>query len=345
MGDFSQGLTMSETYYIFRSGRLRRKHNTLYLESKADDGQIQKHPIPIENVRDLYLFGEIDLNTKLLVFLGQKEVVAHCFNHFGFYVGSFYPRERNVSGELVVRQVAAYLDAQKRLDLARRFIEGAIFHILHNLRYYQHRGKNLAEIIALIENLATEIGTVQDVPSLMGVEGRSRDAYYQAFSIIMDLPEPFTKRVRRPPNNPLNALISFGNTMLYTAALSELYVTQLNPTISYLHEPSTRRFSLALDLAEVFKPLIVDRLIFRLWNKHMITEKHFENIGKAQGVYLNEEGRKIWVREFEKMLTQTVQHRKLKRSVSYRRLLRLEAYKLVRHLLDMEPYRPLKAWW
>jgi CRISPR-associated protein, Cas1 family len=69
---------MAQTYYIFRSGRLRRKQNTLYLEQENDDGQVQRQPIPIENVRDLYLFGEIDLNTKLLSFLAQNEIVVHC---------------------------------------------------------------------------------------------------------------------------------------------------------------------------------------------------------------------------------------------------------------------------
>ncbi|WP_347244952.1 type I-B CRISPR-associated endonuclease Cas1b [Thermogutta sp.] len=336
---------MSETYYIFRNGRLRRKHNTLYLESPPNNGDTQKYPLPVENVRDIYLFGELDLNTKLLRFLGQRQITAHCFNYYGYYVGSFFPRKRNVSGDLLIRQVQAFLSSSRRLHLARQFVKGACYHLLHNLRYYQNRRKSLAEIISTIEALTDQIEMTPDIPSLMGLEGRARDAYYQAFTTIMNLPEPFEKRVRRPPNNPINALISFGNTMLYTAVLTELYVTQLDPTISYLHEPSTRRFSLALDLAEVFKPLIVDRLIFRLWNKRMITDKHFEPIGKAQGVYLNEEGRKIWVREFEKQLSETVQHRKLKRSVSYRRLLRLEAYKLVRHLLDIEPYESFKAWW
>jgi CRISPR-associated protein Cas1 len=127
--------------------------------------------------------------------------------------------------------------------------------------------------------------------------------------------------------------------------LSQLYITQLNPTISYLHEPSSRRFSLALDIAEVFKPLIVDRLIFRLWNKRMLQEEDFESIGEASGVILNERGRKVFVREFEELLATTVTHRQLRRSVSYRQLLRLEAYKLVRHLIGMEPYRALRAWW
>jgi CRISPR-associated protein Cas1 len=330
------------SYYLFRNGRLRRRQNTLYLEQEEEEG---RRPIPIEDVRELYLFGEIDLNTKLLNFLGQHGVVVHCFNYYGFYTGSFYPREGNVSGHLLLRQVEHYLDPTKRLYLARQFVKGSLFHLRRNLAYYQRRGRDLDTVLAAVERSLAEVEACRDIPSLMGVEGRARDAYYGAFNLIMYLEEPFQQRVRRPPDNLINALISFGNTLLYTATLAELYVTQLNPTISYLHEPSQRRFSLALDIAEVFRPLIVDRVIFRVVNRNMIGKDDLEPLGESAGVYLSEEGRKTFIRALEETLATTVYHRTLKRNVSYRQLLRLEAYKLVRHLIGMEEYQPLKAWW
>ncbi len=336
---------MAQSYYIFRSGRLRRKQNTLYLEQEDENGQVQRQPIPVENVRDLYLFGEIDLNTKLLVFLAQNEIVVHCFNYYGFYSGSFYPRETNVSGHLLVRQVEHYLDAEKRMTLAQAFIEGALFHIRRNLNYYRNRGKAVDEALKVTEEAMERLTSCQTIPELMSEEGRARNAYYAAFNEILDLEQPFEKRVRRPPDNMINALLSFGNTLIYTAALSELYVTQLNPTVSYLHEPFQRRFSLALDLAEIFKPLIADKVLFRVLNKGMIDESDFETLGKAKGIYLKEEARKKFVREMEETLQTTVEHRQLKRKVSYRQLIRLEAYKLIRHLVGMEPYKALRAWW
>lgn len=336
---------MAQSYYIFRSGRLRRKQNTLYLEQEGEDGQIQRHPIPIENVRDLYLFGEIDLNTKLLSFLAQNEVVVHCFNYYGFYVGSFYPRETNVSGYLLVQQVKHYLDPQERLTIAKEFVAGALFHIRRNLNYYHNRGRPVDEMLAVVETCMERLQGCPGIPELMREEGQARDAYYAAFNEILDLEQPFEKRVRRPPDNMVNALLSFGNSLLYAAALSEIYVTQLNPTVSYLHEPSQRRFSLALDLAEIFKPLVVDRLIFRLLNRNEIGEEDFESVGEAKGISMKESARKKFVRAFEETLQTTVQHRQLKRSVSYRQLLRLEAYKLIRHLIGMEPYKALRAWW
>ena len=337
---------MARTYYLFRSGRLRRKQNTLYLETTDQDGQLQRRPIPIEDVRDIYVFSELDLNSRLLTFLAQAGVTVHFFNYYGYYSGSFYPREANVSGHLLVEQVAHYRNARRRLRLARQFVYGALFHIRKNLKYYDNRGRNLRAAVEEVEQSMEHVKQSTDIATLMSIEGRSRDTYYAAFNEIMDLPEPFTKRVRRPPDNFLNALISFGNSLAYSAALSQIYVTQLNPTISYLHEPSERRFSLALDIAEVFKPLLVDRLIFRLINRRMLDpSKDGRAIAQAHGVYLSDEARKVVVREWEQLLQQTIRHRGLKRHVSYRQLIRIECYKLVRHLIGMAPYRVLKAWW
>lgn len=336
---------MPRTYYIFRSGRLRRKDNTIFLEQECDEGKIEKQAIPIEDVRDLYLFGETDLNTKLLNFLSGYGIVVHFFNYYGFYTGSFYPRETNVSGDLLVKQVQHYLDENARLFLAREFIESALYHINRNLIYYSNRGKSLQETIAAVNASIQRLADCGTIPELMREEGQARMVYYSAFNEILELDEPFEKRVRRPPDNMLNALISFINTLVYTTVLSEIYVTQLNPTISYLHEPSKQRFSLALDISEIFKPLIGDKIIFRLLNRRVIDKEDFEGIGEAPAVYLKENARKRVLKEFEETLQTTVNHRKLKRKVSYRQLIRLEAYKIIRHLLGIEKYKSLRAWW
>ena len=127
-----------------------------------------------------------------------------------------------------------------------------------------------------IEQESKLIKQASDIPTLMGVEGRVRKQYYEAFSSIIGDLFPFEKRTKRPPENPLNALISFGNSLCYTLCLGEIYHTQLNPLISYLHEPGERRFSLALDISEVFKPLLVDRVIFKVLNQKMIQLDHFD---------------------------------------------------------------------
>ena len=119
----------------------------------------------------------------------------------------------------------------------------------------------------------------------------------------------------------------------------------IDPTISYLHEPGDRRFSLALDLSEVFKPLLVDRAIFRLVKTGTISPKHFE--ARLGGVYLNERGRRLFVEHWDERLRKTIQHRSLGRKVSYQRLVRLECYRLIRHLFDPEQecYAGFRMWW
>ena len=170
-----------------------------------------------------------------------------------------------------------------------------------------------------------------------------RAAYYGAWDEIIDADFKFEQRTRRPPQNAVNALISFGNSMMYTTVLGEIYHTQLHPAISFLHEPGARRFSLSLDLAEVFKPFIVDRLIFKLLNQGRIKKKHFDE--KLNFCYLTESGRKIFVQAYDERMKTTIKHRSLGRNVSYRRSIRLEAYKLVKHVTGIKPYKAFRMWW
>ena len=326
-------------YYIFKSGRLSRQDNTLMLHHN-EDGIEKKIPVPVEDVDCIYLFGELDLNTKLLNFLNQNNVMLHVFNYYGFYSGSFYPREYLNAGDVTVKQSAHYLDAERRLLIAKEFIKGAAYSIIQNLKRYKDV---CTEPLEKIESLFENIEKQYDIPSLMGIEGNIRDIYYRAFPLIIKQDIVFEKRVKNPPDNMMNAFISFMNSMVYTAVLKEIYRTQLNPTVSFLHEPSYRRYSLALDVAEVFKPIFADRIIFNLMNNNQITEKHFDK--ELNYAYLLETGRKIVVQEFDEKLNTTVYHKQLKKNVSYRRIIRLELYRLVKHILGEEEYKSFRIWW
>lgn len=326
---------MARPYYIFTNGTIKRKENTVYIENEANE----KKAIPIEDVESLHLFGEINLNSKFLNFLSQQNKPIHIYNYYGFYSGSFIPRNRNVSGELLVRQVQFYLDKENRLYLAQCFVEGALFHILRNLREYKDT-EIFQEKIKEEQEKAKNSTTINE---LMGAEGRARDAYYQSFNTILKGRFEIEKREKHPPLNPINAMISFVNSLVYTTVISQIYITQLNPTISYLHEPSEKRFSLSLDIAEIFKPLIGDPIIFKMVNNNIIKEDDFDK--DLNYCYLKEEGRKKFLKEFDQKLQTTIKHRKLKRNVSYKTIIRYECYKLIKHLLSDEVYIPFKAWW
>jgi len=376
-----------QPFYIFSNGVLQRKENTvcfvpyvtqdevtvetnpsLYLEPDEEEAYslnpvkdehlntAARRVIPINNIDSFFVFGEVSFNTKFLNFLTRYRIPMHLFNYYGFYSGSYYPREHLLSGYVVVNQVKHYSSTKKRLEIAREFIGAAAANILRNLKYYTADSRQgvqddeglamLFHTIAQIESLSSGIADAQDIPTLMGVEGNIRKVYYQVWQQLLRSADPafsFSERVKRPPDNAVNALVSFGNSLMYSACLTEIYRTQLNPTVSFLHEPSERRFSLALDMAEVFKPMFIDRLIFKLVNTRAIQARHFTTA--LNFCHLNDAGRKIVVKEFEERMRTTIKHRGLDRNVSYRRLIRLECYKLIKHLIGEEPYHAFRTWW
>lgn len=335
---------MKKTFYLFNPGRLARKDNTLKFtpvdEETGQEGQARY--LPVEDVDNLYVFGNLDVNSALLNFLGKSGVTAHFFDYYEHYTGSFYPKEYLLAGKMQVEQTRHYLSPKKRILVAQRLLEGAAVNMVKNLRYYQNRGKDLDEDIGQIETLAGRIPETTQVDELMGVEGNIRQVYYGCFDRIVP-GYAMGNRTKQPPNNELNALVSFGNMMCYTVCLDAIYHTQLNPTISFLHEPGARRYSLALDLAEVFKPLLVDRTIFRMLNKKELQPSDF--VTELNRCTLKERGRKAFVQVFEDRLRETIQHRSLGRSVSYKYLVRLECYKLAKHLIGADEYKPFKMWW
>ena len=330
---------MKKTAYIFNDGELSRKDNTVCFES---DGR--KQYLPIEDINDIYIFGEVTVSKKFMEYATQKQILLHFFNYHEYYVGTYYPREHYNSGYMILKQAEFYLDNDKRLELARSFVEGGYKNILRVLRYYNNRGKNLEEAISSIEMLASKIDETASTAELMAIEGNIRETYYKAFDTILENNDfIFEARSRRPPKNELNCLISFGNSLLYVMVLSEIYKTHLDPRIGYLHTTNFRRFTLNLDIAEIFKPIIVDRLIFTLVGKKMLTKKDFEE--DMNGISLKEKGRKLFVEEFDKRLKTTIEHKGLGRNVSYQRLIRMEAYKLQKHFMEEEKYEPFISRW
>jgi CRISPR-associated protein Cas1 len=310
---------MGRVYYILTDGRLLRDENTLYFENS-----LGKKALPIEDIEELFILSELSITSKAIKLLAQNSIPLHFFNQYGYYIGSFYPRERNSSGYLIVKQVEHYIEEDKRIYLAKAFVEGAI--------------RNLAFVYSLDpESSLKRLKKAKSPEEVMSIEADFRKKCYEKLEEITGF--SFERRTRRPPSNPLNALISFGNSFVYSKVLGEIYFTPLNPTISYLHEPSTKRFSLSLDIAEIFKPILSDKLILKLLKEEKIKEKHF--VKSLSMALLNDEGKRIFLSEFNNLLESTVRHKKLKRKVSHRSLIKLELYKLIKHLIGDEIYIPL----
>jgi len=329
--------------YIFNAGDLERHQNTLRFTTSEG-----KRFVPVETTSEIHAFGEVDLNTRLLNFLSRSHIPLHVYNYYGYWSGSYMPREQYVSGHLTLRQAEHYMDHEKRMVLARTFVRGALANMEKVLGYYARRAASdgLSEISsgfarkrALIEEPATP-------EELMALEGGSRELYYKSWDLILKGDGfRFEGRTRRPPQNRINALVSFGNSLMYVTALSEIHRTHLDPRIGFLHTTNRRRYTLNLDVAEIFKPIIVDRVIFTLVNRGALKAKDFRGGDEGEGVFLTEKGRKTFLEAYETRLKETVKHPRLGRSVSYRRLIRLDLYKLEKHLLDDEIYEPYVSRW
>lgn len=327
------GKIIKQPLNINSNGILYRKDNTLkYVNQEVDKS------LPIHAINEINCYGKVSLKSGAITLLQNEKIIVNFFNKYGHYQGSLYPKIELNSGTIIVKQALTYHDNKQRNIIAEEIVQGMKHNMRKTLMYYSKKGKDLNEYITKIEK---EEILNESINQILSSEGKLWQHYYPAFNKITKK-FPIEKREFRPPTNEMNALISFGNSLLYTTTLSELYHTYLHPSISFLHEPRERRFSLACDVADIFKPIIVSRVIFKLVNTNMINEKSFK---KDAGVYLTEKGRLKFIREYNNKLKTTIKHPNLNKKVSYRYLLRLEGYKLIKHIIGDKPYESFKAWW
>ena len=325
---------MGSTRYITSIGELTRKDNSLCFRKNGKNVYI-----PIENTKEIYCLNEVSINTKLLDFLAKNHIIVHFFNYYEGYSGSFYPRNQYNSGKLLVKQVESFKN--DRVLVAKAIVNGIGKNILEILDYYYKQGKdNVKSSIDWINlEMDSKLQTCKNVNEVMAIEGELWQRFYSEFANI--LPEDFVmnKRVKRPPDNPINALVSFGNTLLYAKTISAIYRTHLDQKISFLHSPSEGRFSLSLDISEVFKPVLVYKTIFELVNhKKLQVNKHFDKT--VNYCLLNEKGREIFIKSFEERLESKFTHPKLKRKVTYRTAIKLDCYKLIKFILEDQEFIP-----
>lgn len=323
-----------ESKYIFSKGDMTREDYSIKYKNKNGNFYL-----PIEKVKEIYCFNDITLSTKLLEALSKAGIIVHFFNYYDNYFGSFYPKNSLVSGSLVVKQALKF--SESRIDIAKSFVIGMAKNIRFTLyHYYRHGVSQLKPLLDFYnKDVDMLLEKAHNIKQVLSVEGKIWSEFYDSFKYF--LPEEFlmNKRVKRPPDNPINALISFGNTLLYTKTITQIYNTHLDQTISFLHEPSEARFSLSLDLSEVFKPIIVYKTIFELVNNHKIkVEKHFDK--KYNYALLNEDGKKIFIDAFEDRINQTFLHSTLKRNILYKHAIKLDGYKLIKTLLEDKKFEP-----
>ncbi len=325
-------------YHVINDGILtKRDYNILF------DNENGKKYIPVETARALNIHSNITFTSDFFRFVGGRNLEVNLFDRYGNFVGSFVPSGNGFRGKTMLKQAEIYLDEKRRVPVARSMEIGALHNIRSNLRYYYKRKKTytLKNAVDKMSENITELNQCKTIGDMMLVEARSRELYYQMFNeIISDENFKFTTRTKRPPKDALNALISFGNVYLYNRVATEINKTSLDIRIGFVHSTTTRSQSLNLDIADIFKPILVDRVIFSLINLKMINvEDHFETLDNGV-VYLNSLGKRLYINALDEKIyeKQTEDNHPL----SYETRIRNEVSKIFRYVIYDEKYKPYK---
>jgi CRISP-associated protein Cas1 len=320
-----------DTLYLLAGTKMSRRDNTIHVKPK--EGKARR--FPVETLKHIIVAGASQFNSELAAFLGKNGVRLSFLDFYGHFSASLESANPHASGKVHLAQAQVILDSEKKMALGQLIMAAALQNIIGNLRHYSYRGKtDLKPAIAEIQGYRQALlEQAQDVEQMMGYEGQARQAYYAAWALINQALK-ITKRTRRPPKDRINALISFCNGLVYSVCKNELAKTHLDLTLSFVHAATQARASLSLDLAEIFKPVIADKLIFGLINRNMLADKDFE---ESEGMcLLSESGRRTVVDGFrEKMDREEVNDLRGWRAVILR-----EAFKIQAHVLGMEEYRP-----
>ncbi len=320
-----------ETLFISKDCKLSREDSTLLVSTEG-----RKTRIPIKGLTNVVVAGEAGMSTSVLGLLAREHVRVTILDWHGNVVGHFETAAAPRSGRVRLAQAERVLNPQHRLEIAILLTTGAMGQILSTLRYRLYRGKTeLERPIREIErhrDLARASATIE---ALMGHEGIARSWYYEAWKSI-DPGLDFGSRRRRPPNNPINCLISWFNGLCYAQCRNAIAQTHLDDCLSFLHSPMEARASLALDLAEIFKPLICDRLIFEIVLRGTKMDSWF--VQEECVCRLTEIGRRETLELWAKKLDQRTEQDQL----TQRDLFLREALKIERHVLGIDPYIPYK---
>ena len=326
---------VNEEYHILKNGILNKKDYSLLFENEDE-----KHHIPVEATEQINVYNEIILPSNVLRTLFHQKIRLCFYDRYGNLIGTFTPESYNRDSKTILAQCMEYSNLTKRLKTAKDFELAAIHNIRANMRYYKKQNKDMDMYINEMSLEMQKIKACQTVDQIMLIEGRCRKSYYETFNAILQNPEFFfEKRTKQPPKDGINALISFGNTLLYNRIQQIIWKTSLDSRIGILHAANRRHSTLNLDFADLFKPVIVDRIIFSLINKGQLLSNMFVN-HTEDAVYLSDEGKKLFIKAFDEQLKSRLTVKQ--KSSTYQQLMETEIYLYLEHLLDNKDYRPYK---
>jgi len=332
---------MRAPLYLVEQGSQLTREGRRLLVSKGEETLAR---VALIQVSQVIVFGNVGISTPALKLLLDEGVEVVFLSIYGKFYGRLVG-ESSGNGSLRVAQVLRSQEPDFALALARHFVRGK----LHNLRVFLQRyarREGDSQVAAAVDGIGRMIERIPHcgtINSLSGVEGQASAIYFGAFKRLLHPPWRFEKRMRRPPPDPVNALLSFAYTILGQNVLGAVWAVGLDPYVGFLHQLSYNRPSLSLDLMEPFRPIIADSVVLRCLNNEILKPDHFQpGDDPDRPVLLGEEGVRIFVRELEHRLTQEFKEPESNERVNYRRLFLLQAYALARAINEGDPdeYRP-----
>lgn len=324
----------SGEYHLIGDGILTKKDGAVLFENEE-----RKQYIPAEVTDTLNVYGNVTFGSSFFLFANEKNLTVNFFDRYGVFKGSFNSNYTSHSINTSLCQLFCWQDEARRLSLAKEIIMAGIHNLRVNICYYNRRSSNdiFATVLQELSLHLKQMKSASSINELMMIEARARASYFSAYNAILAGNDfTFTSRTRRPPQDEINALISFGNMYLYRLIAQGIHKTSLDIRISFLHSPLRRKESLHLDVAEIFKPFLIDRTIFSLINKHVLSEEdHFEK--RDGGIMLNKDGKDVYLTHLDKKMQKSICYQGI--SMTYRQLIRIELFKLISHFQDNTPYK------
>lgn len=327
-------------YIQARGAKLSKKGETL--EVSIDDQKIQT--VRLIDVSQVIVMGNVYITTPTLQELMQREIPVSWHSYGGWFIGhTVGTGHKNV--EIRTAQYRASFDERLCAHLARSLVAAKI----HNCRTLLRRNwKGDDTPDALLDALQADIKRTRrtrDIQELLGTEGSAAARYFGSFGKLLREGEndgpigfDFTSRNRRPPTDPVNALLSFAYTLLVRAWSTTLSAVGFDPYRGFYHQPRYGRPALALDMMEPFRPLIADSCVIQAINNGEVKPSDF--IHAAGSVALTANGRKSFIATFDRRLGHEITHPLFGYRISYRRLLEVQARLLARFLLGELPDYP-----
>ncbi len=339
---------------------MRQLKNILYVQTQGawlhkkgenillDVEQVTQARLPIHKLEGIVCFGRVALSPALMAHCCENGITITHLNRYGRFQARV---EGAVSGNVLLRRAQYRIgDVEaESLAIAKHFIVGKVHNqctvIKRYLRDYQHEISE--ETRAELQRAQTRLGNIlpkvlhcQDAPTLLGHEGDAGAAYFAVFSHFIRQPDfTFEQRSRRPPRDPINALLSFFYTLMTHDCRSALESSGLDPASGFFHQLRPGRASLALDMLEEFRPM-VDRFVLSLINRQQLNVKDFST--KENGaVMLTEDSRKTALHAWQTRKQQKIKHEWFEETVEIGVLPWLQAQILARHLRgDCDAYVP-----